>query len=496
MKNPIDWEERLAAIIDDLPDRMLRRMAKGRHLLSAIGEEAFDLITSLLILVMVERTYGQQGLGIYAYLTACFFAVRYLANYGIDRHVEIETARLGAVPRRNRQIAAGYQAVLYTSAAGALVLMASAGFDTSHTQVHERLGAYVIMALTLGPANVNRLKLAILQGMGRHSRVAQLRFWRHGLILGAMFLLTRAKVPPSYLLVAFLIADIITGFYLRRHIKFPKRMAVFKHPRQVWATLQRGQAHLFTDNAVELLLNIDLFVLGLFVSDYELGVYAEAAVLARLLLIVSQGVKPILRRRYAMLAERGKTVLLKSAVGRSSAILFSLQAAMILIVLLYFPALLDFLFETRSEAVQSFRVFLVFVPGIIFYTVFSAQEPIYEALNRAYDLKKLTLTTVVVNLLLSFYLVPAAGIYGAAVATMTTMLVHFLLFGRHLEIGPDLRKSSLITAGLAFYLVYTLLNNAALSPAVTCWLGPMLLGLGFYGCGIFGVKQDLQRKET
>jgi O-antigen/teichoic acid export membrane protein len=496
MKIPTDLEERLAAFFDDLPHRLLRWMARGNHLLASIGEEAFDLITALLIMTMVEITYGQQGLGVYAYLTACLFAVRYLANFGIDRHVEIETARLGADPGRNRQIAAGFQAIVYTSATGVLILISSAGFDTAHTHVHERLGAYVIMALTLGPANVNRLKLAILQGMGQHSRVARLRFLRHGLILAAMFLLTRAKVPPSYLLGAFLIADVITAYALRRHIKFSKMSAAFRHPRQVLDTLRRGQVHLFTDNALELLLNIDLFVLGLFVSDYELGVYAEAAVLARLLLIVSQGVKPILRRRYAILADRGKTILLRSAVGRTSAMLFSLQAAMILIALLYFPTLLDFLFETRGEEAQSFRVFLVFVPGIIFYAVFSAQEPIYEALNRAQDLKKLTLTTAGINLLLSFYLIPAAGIYGAAVATMTTMLVHFLLFGRHLEIGPGLQKSSLMTAGLAFYLVYTLLDNAALGPAVTCWLGPVLLGLGFYGCGIFGVKQDLLRKET
>jgi O-antigen/teichoic acid export membrane protein len=351
------------------------------------------------------------------------------------------------------------------------------------------------MALAMGPANANRLKLAILQGMGHHSRVARLRIGRHGLILAAVVVLTSAGVPPSYLLAAYLFADIAAAFAIRRHLIFPKLSAVFKQPLRAWATLQRGQVHLFTDNALELLLNIDLFVLGLFVSGYDLGVYAEAAVLVRLLLIVSQGIKPILRRRYAVLAARGRVALLQSAVGRTSALLFSLQAAMILTALLYFPVILDFLFEIRGEAAQSLRLFRMFVPGLVFYTVFSAQEPIYEALNRAHDLKQLTLMTAGINLLLSLYLVPAAGVNGAAVATMTTMLVHFLLFGRGLDIGPGLRKSSLVAAGLALYLIYTLLDNAALSPIATLWLGPVLLGLGFYGCGIYGVKQDLQRKE-
>lgn len=492
MKIPGDWSAGFSAFIDDLPNSLPRWVARGNHLLTSVGEEAFELIAALLIMVMVERAYGQEGLGIYAYLTACLFAVRYLANFGVDRQVEIETARLTAGPQRDRQIFAGYRAILYTSATGALILLASAGFDTSHTQIHERLGAYVLMALVLGPANVNRLKLAVLQGLGHHSRVARLRIGRHGLILAVMYILTRASVPPSYLLAAFLIADLAAAWHLRRHLKFPKLSAVLKHPRRVLDTLRKGQVHLFTDNALELLLNIDLFVLGLFVSDYNLGVYAEAAVLVRLLLIVSQGVKPILRRQYNMLAARGMVTSLKSAVGRTSALLFSLQAAMILVALLYFPIVLDFLFVIRGEAAQSFRLFLVFAPGLVFYTVFSAQEPIYEALNRASDLKQLTLTTAAINLFLSFYLVPAAGVYGAAAATMTTMLIHFLLFGRHLEIGPGLSKSSLMTAGMTLYLIYTFLDGAALGPPVTIWLGPLLLVMGFYGCGIFGVKQDLQ----
>jgi O-antigen/teichoic acid export membrane protein len=496
MNTPKDRGKELAALIGYLPNRWPGWVTRGNQVLTSVGEEAFELIASLLIMVMVERAYGQQGLGIYAYLTACLFAVRYLANCGVDRHVEIETARLGADGRQNRQIFAGYRATLYTSAAGALILLLSAGFDTSRTQIHERLGAYIIMALVLGPANINRLKLAVLQGLGHHSRVAWLRFWRHSLTLAAIAVLIRAEVPPSYLLAAVGIAEIATGYVIRRYLKFPEMAAALKNPLRAWETLQRGQAHLFTDNALELLLNIDLFVLGIFVNAYELGVYAEAAILVRLLLIVSQGVKPILRRHYTRLADRGHAVLLKKAVGRTGGLLFSLQATMILVALLYFPAILDFFFEIRGEGAQSFRLFLVFVPGLVFYTVFSALEPVYEALNRARELKQLTLVTAGINLLLSFYLVPAAGVYGAAAATMTTMLVHFLLFGRRLDIGPDLRKTSLITAGLAFYLIYTLLDAAALSPAVTFWLGPMLLLLGFYGCGIFGVKQDFQRKET
>jgi len=340
------------------------------------------------------------------------------------------------------------------------------------------LGAYLIIALVFPTANLNSFKLAVMQGLGQHARVARLRMLRHGLILAAMFFLTRAGVAPSYLLTAHMAADIVTAFRIRRHLKLPKFRVAFRQPRRAWDTLKQGQVHLFTDNALDLLLNIDLFVLGLFVSAWDLGVYAEAAVLVRLFLVVSLGIKPILRRQYAILAAQQRISALMTAFRRQGALLFSLRATLTLVTLLYYPMVLDLFFELRGETTQSFNIFLVFVPGLIFYAAFSAQEPLYEALGQADHLKQLTLIAAGINLLLSFYLVPAAGVFGAAAATMITMLAHFFLFGRHFAVGARLPKSTFLTAGLALYLVYTLLQAAAWGPAVNFWLGPILIFFG------------------
>jgi len=488
MKIPQDLVQAAAAALDGLPAKISRLAPKANDILISIGEEGFELIVALLVMIMVERAYGPQGLGIYAYLSACLYAVRYLTNFGVSRLVEIDTARLTDTIQRNRRISEGYQAILLSALAGALILLVSSGFDTSHTRIHERLGAYLIIALALPTANLNSFKLAVMQGLGQHARVARLRMVRHGLILAAMFFLTRAGVDPSYLLMAFMAADIVTAVKIRRYLKLPKFRIAFRQPRRVWETLNLGQAHLFTDNALDLLLNIDLFVLGLFVSAWDLGVYTEAAVLVRLFLIVSLGIKPILRRQYAILAANQQINNLMIAFRRRSAFLFSLQAVLTLVTLLYFPKALDFLFDLRGETTQSFEIFLIFVPGLIFYAPFSAQEPVYEALGQADQLKQLTLGTAGINLLLSLYLVPAAGVFGAAAATMITMLAHFILFGRQLTPGSSLHKSTFATAGLALYLVYTLLDTVAWGPAVDFWLGPTLMILGFYGCGVFGVE--------
>jgi O-antigen/teichoic acid export membrane protein len=471
--------------------------AKAYQLVIVIGEEAFELIIALWILIMVERTYGQQGVGIYSYLMALLYIVRYTANFGVARHVEHEIAVIGDDgPQRQRLISSGYQTTIATGLTAAILLLATAGFDTTHTRIEERLAAYLIIALALPVANLNYFKLSILQGVGQHARVARLRICRYGVLLGFMLVLTRLHVPPSYLLLAYLLSDIVMVVMIRRHLKLPGIRAVWQHPRHIVETLKRGNAYLFTDNGLDVLLNLDLFVLGLFVSAWDLGVYAEAAVIVRFFLIIPAGIKPILRRRYNMMAAQAETTALYALVRRRTSVLFSLHAILAVCVLLTYPAVLNFFFNTRGEEMLSFKIFSVFVPGLIFYGAFSAQDPVYEAVGQVAHLRRLTMMTSGINAVLTFYLVPVAGFYGAAIATMLTMLLYFGLFGRDLSLPIQFDKITYIVAGLAVYLIYTLFGGWDLGVGAGYWLAPVLLWVLFYLIGLFGVPSGPSGPES
>lgn len=479
-----------------MPHWLLASGKKISQTLAVIGEEAFELIVALLVMVVVERAYGQPGLGVYAYLTACLYAARYLANYGVTRYVERETAVSANKSRQRQIIGKGTQATVITGISAALFLLATAAFDTSHTRIQERLAAYFIIAAIIPLANLNNLKLSILNGRGHHGQVVQLRMLRHGLMLVGIVVLAGIGIPPSYLLVAFFMADIAMARRARRFIKLPRILSSFKQPGNIKDTLKRGQAYLFTDNALDLLLNVDLFILGLFVTAWELGVYAEAAVMVRFFLIVPAGLKPILRRTYNQMAANGQTRPLAYHLRRNMALMFSFHAALALPVLLYFPAVMEFFFNNRLAAGQAFQLFVVFAPGLVFYGAFSAQEPIYEALGQAEALKRLTLVVGIVNFFLTLYLVPAAGLMGAAAATMMTMMVYVVLFGRKLAMVHKIDKFNFVIAGFGLYLIYTLFQWMGWRPAVTVWIGPILTVLVFYTCGIFGVQSGESMSEN
>lgn len=478
------------------PARPLKHAGKIYQLLASISEEAFELGVCLVILIMVERIHGQQGLGIYAYLTACLYAVRTAADFGVARHTERQTARLPQPGQQQRMISHSVQAIVITGLTGAAALLATAGFDSAHTRIHERHAAYVIIALILPLANLNRLKLAVLHGRGLHQQVAQIRMLRHGIILGVTLLCCRMGVAPSYLPIAVLVADSFTAANLRRHLRLPPLKGAFRHMRNVLVTLRQGRTYVFTDNALDMLLNIDLFVLGLFVDAWNLGVYAEAAVLVRFFLIIPAGIRPILRRQYILAAGSQGRETLRSLLQRHASILFILHATAALMVVLNFPTVLDLFFQTSGETRQAFNLFLVFLPGLIFFGPLTAQEPVYEAAKRVRELRRLTLGVSAVNLVLTFYLVPAAGVIGAAAATMLTMLVYFLFFGRNLSLTPWVDRWTYLSAGLGLYLIHTLLTWLSWSSTVTIWLGPAMAGLLFYACGLYVPESTPIRKRA
>ncbi len=471
-----------------LPSRLGYLAGKAYLATVAVGEEALELLITLWILIMVERAYGQQGVGIYAYLIALLYMARYIADFGVARHLEHEIAVSGQEDTgRQRLIAAGLQTTLTTGLAAAVLIVATAGFDTAHTRIEEKLPGYLLVGSILPVANLNFYKLSILQGMGRHARVAKLSMARYIMILMGMLVLTRLRVPPSFLPLAILVSELAMVVLIRRHIKLRGLKVLLRQPGRIKKTLKQGQAYLFTDNGLDVLLNLDLFVLGLFVSAWDLGVYAEAAVIVRFFLIIPVGMKPILRRRYNILAAQDEIVALKTMVRRVTAALFSLHALLAVGVLLSFPVVLNFFFDTRGEEMVSFRLFAVFIPGLLFYSAFSAQEPLYEATGQIARLRRLTLAASGTNLVLTFYLVPFAGTHGAAVATMLTMLLYFLLFGRGLAAGPVFDKPTYITAGLAVYLVYTFFDWWAPGGAGGPWLAPLMLAVVYYLIGLFGV---------
>jgi O-antigen/teichoic acid export membrane protein len=488
MKKPSEVQK--TSVLQGLP----RQVAAFRfwELSLVVGEGVLELLVNLAVMVLVERKFGQSALGIYSYLLSFYHLSGSVAEFGIPRYVERETALHAESPAdQARVFGDAFQAVLILALLAGSFCFLSAAYDTSHTRIEEKLAAYLIIGLAIPLRNLNRLRLAALNGQGRHEEAAKLQGKKRLVFLGTIFILLTVRIAPSYLVASFVVSELYLALAGRRKLKLPPVRSALTGLERVRTTVKEGYRLTFTDDPLELVLYIDLLVLGVFMSAWELGVYAEASILARFFLLIPLSIRPIFRRKYCLLIAQADQPQAARLAQKAAARMFFLHALLALYILLFYPQTLHLLFRTSGEESLSFQIFRIFVPGMLFAASVISSEPLYEALGQVGALRKLMMAASVLNFLLNVYLVPVAGLFGAAVATMISMLLHFLLFGRQLGPAYRLDKSLYLWAGGAVYLTYAVMQALDAEMTVAICLLPLVLCLLFYLIGFFKDDETL-----
>jgi O-antigen/teichoic acid export membrane protein len=457
-----------------------------------VGEGTVELTINLAVMVLVERFYDQQALGIYAYLLSLLFIISYISEFGIPRFTEHQIAKTDRHPADQFEILSkSGQTALCLSLLVASLLFLSAGYDAAHTRIGERTAAYLIISAILPLRSLNRLNLSVLHGYGQHALVAKLQTTKRLIFLGAIFLLLLIRVPPSYLFLAFLATEVFLTVATAVKRTMPGIWKIWIGFRSVRSTLSQGYQYLFTDDALDVVLYVDFLILGIFVSSWELGVYAEASILARFFLLVPISIKPIFRRRYTLMTTQGKFQRAAMTFQRTTKIMFYLQSLLALYVLLHFEEVLHTFYRTHGEELLSFKIFTVLVPGLIYFAAVTSQEAVYEAGEQIAVLRKLAVIIAIINIVLNIYLVPFAGGFGAASATLISMLAYFLVFDLYLDKAHKIKKIPYMLAGAGVYLIYMLMRSLNFRLLPDLLLCPIILFLVFYFLGFFNVEENL-----
>jgi O-antigen/teichoic acid export membrane protein len=465
-------------------------LKKAKNFSLLIGEGALDLGVNLIVMILVERSLGEAGLGIFAYLLSLLLLAGFLSEVGISRYLERKIALTKRKEERTKAIEKAFQAVFVTSIFCGVLFLLSAVSGAASTRVEERAAAYFIIGFLIPLRNFNRLKIAVLQGDGKHDIAATLKIWKRIFLLGAVFLLLAWGVAPSYLMFGYFISEF--GFMIQsgKAIKLPGIKTIWNRQHSIRSTLHQSYRFLLTDEALEVILHMDFLVLGLFVSSWNLGVYAEASILARIFLLVPISIKPVFRKKYCSLVSQNRLDSVAGSVQTATAALFFLQSVLALYILLYFSDIMRSLYHTQGTSLVPFYIFSEILPGLLFFSTVVSQEPVYEAEGKVALLQKTVIIIAFLNLMLNFFFIPFAGFFGAAFATAGSMFVYFILFGRHLNPILAINKRKHLVAGMAVYLTFMLFKKLDFGFMIAFFLVPAFLFMLFVGIDFFSYKSE------
>jgi len=467
-----------------------------RDYAASVLDGSLSLFVSLLSFVVVENSYGREGLGFFSFVFAVYLLASYLAELGISNYVERAVPLLASRPEEEEGLLTdAVQTSLGLSALAGVVLFGAFFWPFRLTHISMDLATLVLLCLALPVNNYNRLRVAALHAHGSHEAAARLRLVKRLVFLGAVLLMVAGGAPLSYLAACFLIPETVILFLYTRAAGLPSIGRPFVSFERFWGTCREGQRTLFTDDALEVILYIDFFVLGLFVSAWEEGVYAKASVLARMFLVVPMSMEPIFRQRYCTLAAEGRSTEILASMRRVGARFFFWNSVFLIYFILYYEELITFFFPERVQIQDSLLIFEELAVGLLFYASVAAMEPVYEATDRIEVLRRIVVRILVLNLALNLYLVPYAGAVGAATASAVSMIAFFLMFSA----GPDtllkLPRMRYLYAGAGAYLCYRLFHGlgarwwlALPGVPLSMWF---LLGLS----GLFGDGPGLEKEK-
>ncbi len=268
----------------------------------------------------------------------------------------------------------------------------------------------------------------IFQSFGRISLFASIEPAKNALVLLLVLLFfafnKTALVPALAYAFLSLILFAIYGWWLHRTFNIFRHKIVEIKPisRKLLAF---GLPVFITDIGAQVIGYIDTIILTHYRTLAEVGIYNVVLPSALMFLFFSRAISSVTFPFSSELWSKNEVGKITMGLRLMYKYLFVLLIPVILAVIVYTPFFLYLFFgEKYMAGVMAFRILLV---GVMFYVVASASNSVILGVGKPKVVTGIILISAAVNTALNLLLVPRYGIEGAAIATMVSYTLTFLL---------------------------------------------------------------------
>jgi O-antigen/teichoic acid export membrane protein len=391
-----------------------------------VASLAFLAASGIALNVLIGDLYGPATLGVFNQVLAAYVFFSQLAVGGVN----LSALKSIAEDPRDRERTT---AIVMGSLVLALALAATA--TLVFLAVREPVARWlespgVAVGMTAAAPGLfffglNKVLLSVVNGLRRMRAFAVFTALRYGLILGGLLLAAGrdpGRTRGDELAFAFTFAEGILFALLAvevgRQMRFPVR-GTWKD--WVPVHLAYGTKSFASGVLLELNSRVDVWMIGIYLADRAVGIYTVAGMVAeglfQLLVVLQNNVNPVIAR---MLAE-GRLSELHAAVLRGRRRTYLGMAGVAAIAIALFPLALGLAFRDGGfrEAWLPFAILMLGIVSASGYIPFGqillmAGRPGWHSLYIG--------SSVAMNVLGNWILVPRFGLAGAAAATALSVL--------------------------------------------------------------------------
>lgn len=405
------------------PPRMVRRQDVIWNLasLAVLG------VSGILLKAIIGRYYDAAALGVFNQTLAAWFLFAQVAVAGIDRSTLRTVAEHAGDRTRLHGIVAGALAAA-TALAALVTALYWGSIDWLATWFHHSANMPVGLAVAapgLFFFAINKVLLGVVNGVQRMRAFAIYQTLRYAIpLLGLLgfLVLDTDRTHGNAIAVVFSLAEVLLCAALLIDVRGMVPLSPGPGWRAwAWEHVRYGAKSVLSAVLFELNVYTDVFVIGHFMTEADVGLYSFAAVLAmgffQILLVLQSIYNPILAREIAA----GRLATLQATIARGRRWTYAGMAVVGLVAMLAYPHVL-LLLTGKPAFLASWTPFNCLVLGTV---LASGYIPFAQTLlmsghpgwNTA-----LMAATVAINAIACWLTVPAYGLAGAALATAFSMV--------------------------------------------------------------------------
>jgi stage V sporulation protein B len=274
---------------------------------------------------------------------------------------------------------------------------------------------------------VNKVLMSIVNGVQRMRAFAIFTSLRYLGILAALLVAMQLEMRGERLAYVFSVSEAFLFLVLSIEVG---RLVEWRLPagwsRFIREHLVYGAKSVLSGVLLELNAKVDIWMIGMYMSDKSVGIYTFASMIAegvyQLLVVLQNNYNPILARLLAL----GDFDTLRATVAKGRKWTYLGMAAAGVVAVALYPLALSIL-TNKPDFQASWHPFMLLIAGIV---VASGYIPFGQTLLMAglpgWHTGMMVLT-VAVNVALNAILVPHFGLVGSATATAVSMAVSVVL---------------------------------------------------------------------
>lgn len=399
--------------------RQISQRSFSGDIVSVFSSNVFSLIANLLVVILLTRTLGPEGYGLYTAVLVVPLLVVSFFQMGIRPSTVfmIGSGKHDA----NQVVSAVVSTLVVTGSAGMFfsgityILM----FKTGYTPL------LVSLALVTIPMRLSAIYAGGVFLAKEEIRKANIMNWLTALLMliFAVVFVWILKLKVAGALAGLMLSNLIVSVYAINKLRKEYSITLSLRNPLIGQMVKLGVIYALSFLVIQLNYRVDIVLLQWLSDKRETGLYSLGVAVAELLWQIPLAISIVVMTRSANTKDQKQM-----NVSTARLLRLSIIAGIILSLIIYLaaPFIIPLVFSNKFDG--SVPVIQTILPGIIMVIIFRILSGQLSGMGKPQVALVAFIPALILNVVFNYFLIPGFGAMGAAISTNISYLVGSVIY--------------------------------------------------------------------